>query len=51
MINDEYNQIFIDNLQGKENFDLLKVVSQQMEQLTNEYIRESNIIYFMKKNK
>ena len=44
LINDEYNQIFIDNLQGKENFDLLKVVSQQMEQLTNEYIRESNII-------
>ena len=44
LINDEFYQIFIDNLQGKENMDLFKVISQQTEQLTNEFLRESNFI-------
>ena len=44
LINDEFYQIFIDNLQGKENMDLFKVISQQAENLTNEFLRESNLI-------
>ena len=43
-INDEYYQIFIDNLQGNEGMDLFKVISQQTEQLTQQYLKESNLI-------
>ena len=43
-INEEFCQVFIDNLQGNKNMDLFKVVSQQTEQLTLEYLRESNLI-------
>ena len=43
-INNEYYQIFIDNLQGNEGMDLFKVISQQTEQLTQQYLKESNLI-------
>ena len=40
-INDEYTQIFIDNLQGKENLDIFKIISKQM---TKNYIKENSFI-------
>ena len=43
-INDEYYQIFVDNLQGNEGMDLFKVISQQTEQLAQQYLKESNLI-------
>ena len=44
-INDEYNQIFIDNLQGKENLDIFEIISKQMEILDKDYFEQSNFIY------
>ncbi len=37
--NDEFNQIFIDNLNGSENSDLFKVISQQNDQIAKDYIQ------------
>ena len=37
--NDEFNQIFIDNLNGSENSDLFKVISQQNDQIEKDYIQ------------
>ena len=43
-INDEYNQIFIDNLVGKENLNILKIMEKKSEELAEEYIHKSNFI-------
>ena len=40
-INDEFDQIFIDNLQGKENMDIFKVISKQ---ITKTFIKDNNFI-------
>ena len=42
--NDEFNQIFIDNLNGSENSDLFKVISQQNDQIAKDYIQSSDVI-------
>ena len=44
LINVEYHQVFIDNLQGNEKMDLFKVVSQQSEKLFQNYLTDSNLI-------
>ena len=43
-INEEYNQIFIDNLIGKENLNILKIMEKKNEELVQEYIFNSNFI-------
>ena len=43
-INDSYNQIFIDNLQGKENSNILKIMQMKNEDLAKEYIENSDFI-------
>ena len=43
-INDEYYQIFIDNLQGKENSNVLKLIEKKNEELAKEYIDNSNFV-------
>ena len=43
-INDEYYQIFIDNLQGKTNSDVFKIMQMKNEQLATEYIENYNFI-------
>ena len=43
-INDEYNQIFIDNLVGKENLNILKIMEKKADELVEEYINNSNFI-------
>ena len=40
-INDEFEQLFIDNLQGKENNDIFKIISKN---IPNNFIKESNFI-------
>ncbi len=44
LINPEYNQIFIDNLQGKENLDVFKIIQKKNEELAKEFIDNSNFI-------
>ena len=44
LINSDYYQIFIDNLQGKENSDVLKIMEKKNEELAKEYIDNSNFI-------
>ena len=44
LINSDYNQIFIDNLQGKENSDVLKIMQKKNEELAKEYIDNSTFI-------
>ena len=43
-INEDYYQIFIDNLQGKENSNILKLVEKGNKELADEYINNSNFI-------
>ena len=43
-INEEYNQIFIDNLVGKENLNILKIMEKKNEELAEQYIYNSNFI-------
>ena len=43
-INDDFYQIFIDNLQGKENSDVFKILQKKNEELAKEYIENSNFI-------
>ena len=44
LINSDYDQIFIDNLQGKENTDVFKIMQKKNEELAKEYIDNSNFI-------
>ena len=44
LINDDFYQIFIDNLQGKENSDVFKIMEKKNEELAKEYIDNSNFI-------
>ena len=44
LINSNYHQIFIDNLQGKENSDVLKIMQKKNEELAKEYIDNSTFI-------
>ena len=44
-INEEYNQIFIDNLHGKENLDILQIISDKSELCGNTFINSNNILY------
>jgi len=44
LINSDYCQIFIDNLQGKENSDVFKIMQKKNEELAKEYIDNSNFI-------
>ncbi len=44
LLNDEYYQIFIDNLQGKEKVDLFKVVSKHSEKLSHDFLKDLNMI-------
>ena len=43
-INDDFYQIFIDNLDGKENSDVFKIMQKNNEELATEYIENSNFI-------
>ena len=43
-INEEYSQIFIDNLVGKENLNILKIMEKKNEELVEQYIYNSNFI-------
>ena len=43
-INDAYYQIFIDNLQGKENLNVLQIMQRKNEDLAKEYIENSDFI-------
>ena len=43
-INDDFYQIFIDNLQGRENSDVFKIMQKKNEELAKEYIDNSNFI-------
>ena len=42
--NNEFNQLFIDNLKGSQSSDLFKVISQQNEMITKDYLQNSNLI-------
>ena len=42
--NNEFNQIFIDNLKGNQNSDLFKVISQQNDLIAKDYLQNSNLI-------
>ena len=44
LINDEYYQIFIDNLQGKEKYNIFNIISEETDFLANKYIVDSNFI-------
>ena len=44
LINDEYYQIFIDNLQGKENSDILTIIQKKEDILAKEYLNSLNFI-------
>ena len=44
MINDDYYQIFIDNLQGKEKLDIFKMITNQMETLGKEFLNETKFL-------
>ena len=43
-INDEYYQIFIDNFQGKEKYDIFSVLSEKTDILAKKYLLESDFI-------
>ena len=43
-LNDDYYQIFIDNLQGKENSDILILLQKKNEDLAKEYIDKSHFV-------
>ena len=43
-IDDEYYQIFIDNLHGKDNLDLLNIIQKNNDELANEYIYNTKFI-------
>ena len=43
-INDEYYQIFIDNLHGKENLNILEIISDKSQKLNQLFLRETNFI-------
>jgi len=43
-IDDNFFQIFIDNLQGKENVDILQIMQKKNEELAKEYLENSNFI-------
>ncbi len=43
-INDDYYQIFIDNIQGREDSDVFKILQKNNENLAKEYIEKSNFI-------
>ena len=43
-INEEYNQIFIDNLHGKENLDILKIISDKLELFGNTFVNSTNFL-------
>ena len=43
-IDDNFFQIFIDNLQGKENVDILQIIQKKNEELAKEYLENSNYI-------
>ena len=43
-INEEYYQIFIDNLLGKDNIDIFKLIKKETEIITKEFINGSNFI-------
>jgi hypothetical protein len=43
-INEDYYQLFIDNLHGKENLDIFTIVSSKSEQLSKLFINETNFI-------
>ena len=42
--NEEFNQIFIDNLKSTENSDLFTVISQQNEQIAKDFLQSTNLI-------
>jgi hypothetical protein len=44
LINDDYYQIFIDNLQGKENLNVLQIMQRKNEDLAKEYLENSDFI-------
>ena len=43
-LNDEYEQVFIDNLQGKENIDILDLIQKKDSELIDEYIYNYHFI-------
>ena len=43
-IDDNFNQIFIDNLQGKENLNILEIMQKKNEDFVKEYIENSDFI-------
>ena len=43
-INDDFYQIYIDNLEGKENSDVFQIMQKKNEELAKEYIENSNFI-------
>ena len=43
-INDDFYQIYIDNLEGKENSDVFQIMQKKNEELAKEYIDNSNFI-------
>ena len=43
-INDDYYQLFIDNLHGKENLDIFTIITSKSEQLAKLFINETNFI-------
>ena len=44
LINPEYNQIFIDNLQRNEKLDVFKIMQKKNEELAKDFIDNSNFI-------
>ena len=43
-MNDEYYQIFIDNFQGKEKYDIFNILSEKTEVLANKFLVDSSFI-------
>lgn len=43
-VDDEYNQIFIDNLIGKEHLNILKIMEKKGEELAQEFLNNSNFV-------
>ena len=48
-INDEYYQIFIDNLNGDKNLDFCKIISNESDSLTHDFIKDINEQFIDKK--
>jgi len=44
LINDNYYQIFIDNFNGKEKYDIFNILSEKKEILSKKYLKDSNFI-------